>query len=352
VTWFSSRFTVRVLLALLAFLVLARLPAGLDIGFQFDAALAVVWGFGILSLVLLTGYVGQVSLCQATFAGVGAYAAGMMVSTFHANYLVAVAVAVVAAFALGVVVGLPALRLSGITLAIVTLGIALVFDRYVFQDAAFAWFTGGSGGWRVDGARMFGFQMDSSKHLLAAYVLLVGLFCLVALLMVNLHESGAGRRFRAIRDSELAASTMGVNLTRYKLLAFGMSAAIAGLGGSFYPLVAGSVSPQPFWLFTSLQLAAIAVLMGVRYVPAAALGGVFMAFVPDVLTRFGHGTFRGQSYDISFDWFQIAVGVLLVVQLILLPDGVWGDLRNRVVHALAPARSAARAVVKKRVTTA
>jgi branched-chain amino acid transport system permease protein len=161
----------------------------------------------------------------------------------------------------------------------------------------------------------------------------------MALLMVNLHNSGAGRRFRAIRDSELAAATMGVNLTRYKLLAFGMSAAIAGMGGAFYPLVAGSVSPQPFWLFTSLQLAAIAVLMGVRYVPAAALGGVFMAFVPDVLTRFGHGTAFGRiRYDISFDWFQIAVGVLLVIQLIALPDGVWGDLRNRALHAWSAMR--------------
>jgi ABC-type branched-subunit amino acid transport system permease subunit len=340
---------VRILLGLLAFGVLARLPVGLDIGFQFDAALAVIWGFGILSLVLLTGYVGQVSLCQATFAGVGAYAAGMMVSSFHVDYLAAIAVGVFAAFILGLIVGLPALRLHGITLAIVTLGIALVFDRYVFQDNVFAWFTGGSGGWRVDGATMFGLRMDSSKHLLAAYFVLLALFCLVGLLMVNLHESGSGRRFRAIRDSELAAATMGVNLTRYKLLAFGLSAAIAGLGGSFYPLVVGSVSPQPFWVFTSLQLAAIAVLMGVRYVPAAALGGVFMAFVPDVLTRFGHGTAFGRySYDISYDWFQIAVGVLLVIQLILLPDGVWGDLRSRVLQA----RSSARSLTSRRVKVA
>jgi ABC-type branched-subunit amino acid transport system permease subunit len=334
----------RVCLALVAFAVLAGLPAGLDVGFQFDAALAVVWGFGLLSLVLLTGYVGQISLCQATFAGVGAYAAGMMVSTFHADYVIAIAVAVLAAFTLGVLVGLPALRLHGITLAIVTLGIALVFDRYVFQDHIFEWFTGGSGGWRVDGATLFGLRVDSSKHLLAAYVILLALFCLVGLLMVNLHESGAGRRFRAIRDSELAAATMGVDLTRYKLIAFGLSAAIAGLGGSFYPLVAGSVSPQPFWVFTSLQFAAIAVLMGVRYVPAAALGGAFMAFVPDVLTRFGHGTlFNRYSYDISYDWFQIAV-----IQLILLPDGVWGDLRSRAVHV----RSAITAATRRRVRVA
>src|SRR3989441_11019113 len=271
----------------------------------------------------------------------------MMTATFHVDYLVAVAVGVATAFALGVVVGLPALRLHGITLAIVTLGIALVFDRYVFQDHAFEWFTGGTGGWSVRQASMFGLQMDSSTHLMAAYVVLLAMFCVVALLMVNLHDSGAGRRFRAIRDSELAAATMGVNLTRYKLLAFGMSAGIAGLGGSFYPLVAGSVSPQPFWLFTSLQFAAIGVLMGVRYVPAAALGGLFMAVVPDVLTRFGHGTFMNRfNYDISYDWFQLAVGVLLVLQLILLPDGVWGGIRAKALRAWGVVRMKRREEVR------
>jgi branched-chain amino acid transport system permease protein len=344
----TSKLLIRVAVALVAFTVLARIPVGFDVGFKFDAALAVIWAFGLLSLVLLTGYVGQISLCQATFAGVGAYAAGMMVQSFHADFLIAVVVGVAISFALGVVVGLPALRLRGITLAIVTLGIALVFDRYVFQDHAFEWFTGGTAGWRVGAVSLFGLQMDSSAHLMNAYLVLLALFVLVALLMVNLHDSGAGRRFRAIRDSELAAATMGVDLTRYKLLAFGMSAAMAGLGGAFYPLVAGSVSPQPFWLFTSLQFAAIAVLMGVRYVPAAALGGVFMAVVPDVLTRFGHGTFMGHQYDISYDWFSIAVGVLLVIQLIVLPDGVWGDIRARARHAW----SAVTGVGAKRVKVA
>src|SRR5438046_7457560 len=299
----------RFAIAIVAFAILARLPVGLDPAFQFDAALAIIWGFGILSLVLLTGYAGQVSLCQATFAGVAAYGAGMTVASMHGGYLLGIVIGVLAATVLGVIVGLPALRLHGITLAIVTLGIALVFDRYVFQDHAFEWFTGGTGGWSVGEASMFGLQMDSSKHLMAAYVVLLALFCVVGLLMVNLHDSGAGRRFRAIRDSELAAATMGVNLTRYKLLAFGMSAGIAGLGGSFYPLVAGSVSRPPFWLFTSLQFAAIAVLMGVRYVPAAALGGIFMAVVPDVLTRFAHGRLFRRAYEIPSAWFAIDGGV-------------------------------------------
>ena len=84
----TSRLAFRILLALVAFAVLARIPVGFDVGFKFDAALAVIWAFGLLSLVLLTGYVGQISLCQATFAGVGAYGAGMMVSSLHADYAV------------------------------------------------------------------------------------------------------------------------------------------------------------------------------------------------------------------------------------------------------------------------
>src|SRR5207237_10069899 len=102
---------------------------------------------------------------------------------------------------LGVIVGLPALLLQGITLAIVTLGIALVFDRYVFQDHIFDWFTGGTGGWQVTSADLLGIKVDASQHLLAAYDVLLALFCLVSVLMVNLHQSGAGRRLRAIRDS-------------------------------------------------------------------------------------------------------------------------------------------------------
>ena len=337
---------VRFAVALVAFGILARLPVGLDGAFQFDAALALIWAFGILSIVLLTGYAGQVSLCQATFAGVGAYGAGMVVASLHGGYLLGIVVGVLFAMVLGVLVGLPALRLHGITLAIVTLGIALVFDKYVFQDHLFDWFTGGTAGWQVANASILGIKVDYSKHLLAAYDILLALFCITAVLMVNLHQSGAGRRFRAIRDSEVAASTMGVNLTRYKLLAFAMSAGIAGLGGSFYPLIAGSVSPQPFWVFTSLQLAAIGVLMGVRYVPAAALGGLFMAVVPDVLTRYGHGAFMGRVYDISNDWFQIALGLLLIAQLILLPDGVWGDLRSHAARIRSGLPGAARKQVR------
>jgi ABC-type branched-subunit amino acid transport system permease subunit len=334
-------------IAAAAFVVLGWAPnlLHLPLDLQFDAALAVIYAFAILSLVLLTGYVGQVSLCQATFLGVGAYTSAWLFNVFHVNYLVAMAGAVAASFLLGVLIGIPALRLRGIMLAVVTLGVALVFDRYFFTDHTYDWFTGGAAGWRVDGTVIARVPMDWIDHEVNVFRFGLLLLLVVAVLVVNIHDSGSGRRFRAIRDSELAAATMGVDLTRYKLLAFGLAAAIAGLGGSLFPLASGQVSAQPFNVFYSLQFAAFAVLMGVRFVPAAVLGGFFGAFVPTLL-----GRWHPFNLELRYDWFQIALGALLVAQLIAAPDGVWGDLRHRVAEVRR--RGAHRREVKPEAATA
>lgn len=309
---------VKMLAGLVAFAIAAVIPIGLAPAFQFNAALAVIFGFAILSLVVLIGYVGQISLCQATFVGVSAYTVSMLTVNYHVAFPLAALCGVLASFLLGVIVGLPALRLGGILLAIVTVGVALVFDGYVFQDQAFAWWTGGLNGWIFPGVTVLGLRMDGFHNVLHTYWALLVLFAIAAVLVVNLHDSGSGRRFRAIRDSEVAAATMGVSLTRYKLLAFGISAAIAGVGGAFVGPALGSVSASTFSLFYSLPFAAFAVLMGVRFVPAAALGGIFMAFVPALLQQFLPG--------IRYDWFNLALGLLLILQLIIAPDGVWGNL--------------------------
>lgn len=307
------------LLTGLAFLVIAALiPMKLAANFQFTAALAVIWAIAILSLVVLTGYVGQISLCQATFVGVSAYTVSMLVVNYKVAFPLAALCGVLVSFVLGVIVGLPALRLRGILLAIVTVGVALVFDGYFFQDQTYAWWTNGLNGWTFPGVTVLGYQMDSFHNVLHTYWVLLGLFAILSVLVVNLHDSGSGRRFRAIRDSEVAAATMGVSLTRYKLLAFGISAAIAGVGGAFVGPALGQVSPSIFSLFYSLPFAAFAVLMGVRFVPAAAVGGMFMAMVPAVLQHFFPG--------IRYDWFNLGLGLLLILQMIIAPDGVWGNL--------------------------
>ena len=310
----------------------ALVPLAFDTQFQYVAALAVIFAFAILSLVVLTGYVGQISLCQATFVGVSAYTVSMLTVSYHVAFPLAALAGVLVSFLLGVIVGLPALRLGGILLAIVTVGVSLVFDGYVFQDQAYAWWTGGLNGWIFPGVTMLGYHMDSFHDVLHTYWLLLALFAVVTVLIANIHDSGSGRRFRAIRDSEIAASTMGVSLTRYKLMAFGLSAAIAGIGGAFVGPALGSVSSSLFSLFYSLPFAAFAVLMGVRFIPAAALGGIFMAFVPALLQLW--------LPELKYDWFNLALGVVLVVQLIVAPDGVWGNLArdtSRLVHLFSRA---------------
>jgi ABC-type branched-subunit amino acid transport system permease subunit len=311
----------RYIVILAGILLAAGLPWLGPTAIQFDAATAAVDALAILSLVLLTGYVGQISLCQASFIGLSAYVTAALVTGHGWNYFAGALMGVLSAFVMGLIVGLPALRLRGILLAIVTVGVALVFDNYIFIDPqSFGWLNGGVSGWQVQGASLFGIQLDATNHVLPVYWLILGIFVEVSILVVNLHNSGAGRRFRAIRDSELAASTMGVDLTRYKLLAFGISAAIAGLAGAMFPLALGSVSSYPFSLFYSLQFAAFGVLMGIRFVPAAALGGFFMAFVPEFLSRIGGG--------VNQAWFSLFLGALLVVQLIIAPDGVWANLTH------------------------
>jgi branched-chain amino acid transport system permease protein len=307
------------------------LPALHNLSYALDAAYAVMFALTILSVVILTGYVGQVSLCQGTFMGVSAFATGWLYNAGF-NYLLAALCGVIIAFALGVLVGIPALRLRGILLAIVTVGVALSFDYFFFQDQSFGWFNGGLSGWKVDQIEILGQQLDgfSVDHLLKLYWVLLAVFAIVAVLVINLHDSGSGRRFRAIRDSELAAATMGVDLTRYKLLAFGLAAAVAGIGGAFWPVVVGAVTYQPFSFFYSLQFAAFAVLMGIRFVPSAALAGLFLVVVPEFLTRFVSpkvgDILKIPDFQISYNYFSVALGLLLVVQLITAPDGVYGDL--------------------------
>jgi branched-chain amino acid transport system permease protein len=295
-------------------------------------ALAVVYAFGVLSVVVLSGYVGQVSLCQATFVGLAAFSTAALVNGLGFNYFVSAGVGVLGAFVLGVIVGIPALRLRGILLAIVTAGVALCFDYYFFQDPQFTWFNGGVGGWQVAGTSVLGVAFDPLKpdHLLHTYWLALAVFALVSVLVVNLHDSGSGRRLRAIRDSEIAAATMGVDLTLYKLLAFGLSAAIAGIGGAFFPLVEGTVTNFPFSFFISLQLAAVAVLVGIRFVPAAVVGGVFIAIIPQALLAL-QDLFH---VEINGNLFQLVLGLLLIGQVIAVPDGVWGQWAHAAEQAI------------------
>jgi branched-chain amino acid transport system permease protein len=300
-------------------------PLGFSGYYQYLAADALVVGLIVLSLVVLTGLVGQVSFCQYSFAAIGAFTVGSLVGGQGWNYWPALAVGVVASIVVGVLVGIPALRLSGLFLAILTVSVALFFDNFLLASGTWDGFSGGISSWSVGRPSFFGQSLDGGY---AFYLFTVGVFLAGTLAVWNLSRSKTGRVLRAIRNSEVAASTSGVNLTAWKLAAFGVSAGLAGLAGALLAPLIGSVSPGAFSFQQSLTVVAIAIVVGVRSVGAGVIGGIFLIFGPELLTH----------TPLPSLWFPLLVGVILIAQIIFTPQGVVVDWQERFRKRFPPPR--------------
>ncbi len=236
-----------------------------------DLSQGLALGIVALSLVPLTGWAGQVSLCQMTFAGVGALAAVKVAADGSPVGLVAAAVT---AGAVGAVVALPALRLRGLYLALATLAFAALMDNVVFvREDAF----GNFGAVAVDRLRIGGTSFDSDG---AYFVVLAVAFAIGALTLLSVRRSAFGRRLSALRDSPAACVTMGMNLTAVKLQVFVLSSAIAGVGGALFAGLQGSASADDYTMFAGLPVVLLAVLGGITAVSGALVGGLLLAGFP------------------------------------------------------------------------
>jgi branched-chain amino acid transport system permease protein len=280
------------------------------------SAEALILGLIVLSLVVLTGLVGQISFCQYSFAAIGACTVGSLVSLHHWNFWPALAVGVAASIVVGMLVGIPALRLSGLFLGILTIAVALFFDNFLLAPGTWSSFSGGISSWTVARPSFLGASLAGAY---AFYVFSLGVFLAAALAVWNLSRSKTGRVLRAIRNSEIAAATSGVNLTAWKLAAFGVSAGLAGLAGGLLAPLIGSVSVGAFSFQQSLTVVAIAIVVGVRSVGAGVVGGIFLVFGPELLTH----------TPLSSLWFPLIVGALLIVQVLVTPQGVVPDWQER-----------------------
>lgn len=272
---------------------------------------ALVYAVALLSLVVLTGFVGQVSLCQATFMGLGAFLCAALMGHFHLSYWVAAPITIAVVFAAGVVVGLPALRLRGLTLAIVTLSLALLADNFLFQGVG--WLTNEGNHWLISRPSLLGVSLDQPGALFR--VILIALL-VTMLAIVRLRQGRTGKSWYAMRDAEIAAATSGVNIVTMKLLGFGIAAAIAAIAGVLYALAIGSVSPEPFNFVTSIQLLAIAVIAGVRSLPGALAGALFFIILPQFLLQFPP----------LVPLTSLILGAGLILQLLFAPQGLGGML--------------------------
>jgi branched-chain amino acid transport system permease protein len=244
-----------------------------------DISLVFIYGLCGLSLMVLAGYTGLVSLGHAAFLGIGAYAHVYLMHDLGLPWVLSLALASAITGAVGVLVGLPALRMTGVYLTIATLAFALII-----QEVFARWdrVTGGLKGKPVDKPMLFriSFASDLAFYFLCLAVLIGALW-----LTANLLRAPTGRAWVAIRDSEIAAQSMGVNLAVYKTMAFAYSAALMGIAGGLFAHKIGFLAPDIFSVLLSIQLLLMVVVGGLGSLHGAMFGAVFVAILPVLISQ-------------------------------------------------------------------
>ena len=271
---FRDRTTV-VWYLVLAVTVLA-LPAMLSRYYIGEITWVFIYGICGVSLMVLVGYTGLVSLGHAAFLGIGAYAHAYLVH-HGVPWVASVAIAVAITTACGVIVGLPALRMTGIYLAIATLAFSVII-----QEVFTRWegVTGGFAGMAVDKPEIFGIHFSNETSF---YYLCGATLALTLLLTQNLLRSPTGRAWIAIRDSEIAAQSMGVYLPFYKSVAFAYSAALMGLAGALFAHKIAYLAPDIFSILFSIQLLLLVIVGGLGSLQGAVFGAIFVALLPPII---------------------------------------------------------------------
>ncbi|NMC50490.1 MAG: branched-chain amino acid ABC transporter permease [Desulfovibrio sp.] len=272
---------------------------------------------GAVALNILTGRCGQISLGHGAFLGVGAYASAALTG-MGLPFVLAMPAAGLVTACVGMIFGLPSLRLKGIYLAIATLAAQLILE-YVFLhlDAV----TGGSNGLSVDPPSIAGFAFDSD---LKMFYLTLGVATLAVLMAANLMRTRPGRAFTAIRDHHLSAEIVGINLFAWKLAAFGMSSFLAGVAGSLWAHYTMYITPEQFNIGLSVSYLAMIIIGGMGSVLGSVFGAVFLTVLPEAINfaaQHAGQTFAGVA-DYLLAMKAGVFGLVLVLFLIFEPEGL------------------------------
>jgi len=245
------------------------------------ATMAAVHTLVAVGLNLLVGYAGQISLGHAGFFAVGAYTHGLVLTRLGWGFWPAFAAAAVVSLLFGYGVGVPALRLSGPYLAVATMAFGLAVHQVLVNWEAL---SGGRSGLFLPEVRLLGGSLKDERML---YGVVVAVTVLLVLAAARLVRSYVGRAFVAIRDSDVAAELSGVDLTRYKTLAFALSALYTGVAGALLGHVVGFLEPQLFTLFESVYFLSLVVVGGLASITGSVLGAVLLTLLPQVLSGVG-----------------------------------------------------------------
>jgi branched-chain amino acid transport system permease protein len=274
--------------------------------------LVLVYAVAVLGLNLLVGYNGQISLGHGAFFALGAYTTALLIEKASVPYLLSVPAAGLVCFVAGYLFGVPALRLRGLYLALVTLGLAIAFPQLIKR---FDGLTEGSQGLTVIQPEAPGWLGLADDQFL--YLLILAFTAVMFLAAWSLTRGQLGRAIKAVRDAEIPASTLGVDLGATKTRVFAVSACYAGVAGALYVFAIGFVAPEAFTLTVSFAFLAAVVVGGLATISGALFGALFIEFVPVYAS------------DVNDALTGVIYGGVLIAFMWVLPEGAAG-LLNRV----------------------
>ena len=260
-----------------------------------------------ISLNLITGYMGITSLGHAGFMGVGAYTAAILSTRFNVGFIFTFIAATIVASLFGILLGLPTLRIKGRYLAIVTLGFC-----EIMRIIELNWMSLTRGPMGISGIpRMSLFGYTFNKPIDKYYVILV-LLIITVYIVNSIMNSRIGRAISSIRDDEIAADAMGINVYKYKIIGFAISAGLAGLAGAYYAHYMGFIDPNAFTFDQSILILSMTIMGGMASIPGSIIGASFLSILPEVLRSVA-------------DYRQIVYGLLLAITMVLKPSGLLGE---------------------------
>ncbi|MGD0108227.1 MAG: branched-chain amino acid ABC transporter permease [Rhodopila sp.] len=300
----------------------------------FQLTMVVVYAIAILGLSLLTGFNGQISLGHGAFYAIGAYTSAILMSSTAVPYWATLPISAAVCAVVGFLLGLPALRLGGLYLALTTFALAVAIPQ-ILKYKAFEDWTGGVQGLVIDKPDApFGLSLSPDQWL---YIFTVAVAVVLYVIAWNIVRGRMGRAMMAIRDHAMAAEAMGINLAMVKTRAFALSAMYTGLAGSLGAIAVQFVAPDSFGVFVSIFLFVGLIVGGVSSIGGTLIGAAFIEFVPNLADKVSKAA-PGAVY-----------GVILIAVMFLMPAGAGGFLhaiwrrlfRTRAGEPPAPEQSAA-----------
>ena len=302
----------QLLMTIVALVIAVLLPLAVKNFVLFQLTLAMSYAIAILGLALLTGFNGQFSLGHSAFFAIGAYTAAIMMDHWGINYLWTLPAAGIVSLVFGFLFGLPALRLQGVYLALATFSLAVATPQLLKSKPLEGWTGGVQGIVIIKPDAPFGLPLSGDQWL---YFLTLAVVVVMFICAANLVNSRTGRALIAIRDNPIAARAMGVDISLYKALTFGVSAFYTGVAGALGAIVIQFVAPDSFTFAFAIALFVGLVVGGVDSIAGALLGGLFVLFVPNIAEQVSKGL-AGAVY-----------GVILILVIYIMPSGAAGLIR-------------------------